>query len=92
MGLAQLLHFVAPCRCYTFILPPHMLNEQSGFTAGQFPKFKNEVFWVSGTQPAKFMLPTAETALVNLYRDEILSIDDLRRNSSLIPRATAMRA
>jgi seryl-tRNA synthetase len=62
---------------YTFILPPHMLNEQSGFTAGQFPKFKNEVFWVSGTQPAKFMLPTAETALVNLYRDEILSIDDL---------------
>jgi seryl-tRNA synthetase len=62
---------------YTMILPPHMLNEESGYTAGQFPKFKNEVFWVNGTQPAKFMLPTAETALVNLYRNEILSIDDL---------------
>jgi seryl-tRNA synthetase len=62
---------------YTFILPPHMLNEESGFTAGQFPKFKNEVFWVNGTNPAKFMLPTAETALVNIYRNEILSIDDL---------------
>jgi seryl-tRNA synthetase len=62
---------------YTFILPPHMLNEESGFTAGQFPKFKNDVFWVEGTQPRKFMLPTAETALVNLYRNEILSADDL---------------
>jgi seryl-tRNA synthetase len=62
---------------YTMILPPHMLNEESGYTAGQFPKFKNEVFWVNGTQPAKFMLPTAETALVNIYRNEILSIDDL---------------
>lgn len=62
---------------YTFILPPHLLNEQSGFTAGQFPKFKEDVFWLGGTDPAKFMLPTAETALVNLHRDEILSIDDL---------------
>ena len=62
---------------YTFILPPHMLNEESGYTAGQFPKFKNDVFWVDGTNPKKFMLPTAETALVNIYRNEILSIDDL---------------
>lgn len=68
---------------YTFVLPPHILNERSGFTAGQFPKFKNEVFWLKGTEkeeggePEKFILPTAETALVNLHRDEILSIDDL---------------
>lgn len=62
---------------YTFILPPHLLNEQSGFTAGQFPKFRNDVFWLNGAEPEKFLLPTAETALVNLHRDEILSIDDL---------------
>jgi len=62
---------------YTMILPPHLLNEQSGFTAGQFPKFKNEVFWLSDSEPAKFILPTAETALVNLHRDEILSVDEL---------------
>ena len=24
---------------YEFILLPHLLNEQSGFVAGQFPKF-----------------------------------------------------
>lgn len=62
---------------YTFILPPHILNDQSGFTAGQFPKFRNDVFWLNGAEPEKFLLPTAETALVNLHRDEVLSVHDL---------------
>ena len=62
---------------YEFILPPHLLNEESGFVAGQFPKFKEDVFWLEGTDPKRFLLPTAETALVNLYRNEILSEDDL---------------
>ncbi len=60
---------------YTMILPPHLLNEESGYTAGQFPKFKEDVFWLEGED--KFMLPTAETALVNLHRKEILSEDEL---------------
>ena len=62
---------------YTFILPPHLLNEQSGFGAGQFPKFREDVFWLDGIEPKRFLLPTAETALVNLYRDEILKEEDL---------------
>ncbi len=62
---------------YEFILPPHLLNEQSGFGAGQFPKFREDVFWLEGLEPKRFLLPTAETALVNYYRDEILSEDDL---------------
>ncbi len=62
---------------YEFILPPHLLNEESGFVAGQFPKFKEDVFWLEGLEPKRFLLPTAETALVNLYRNEILSEDDL---------------
>ena len=60
---------------YTMILPPHLLNEESGYTAGQFPKFKQVVFWLEGQD--KFMLPTAETALVNLHRKEILSEEEL---------------
>ena len=64
---------------YEFILPPHLLNEQSGFVAGQFPKFKEDVFWLDGLEPKRFLLPTAETALVNLHRDEILSEDELPR-------------
>ncbi len=62
---------------YTMILPPHLLNLDSGYTAGQFPKFKEDVFWLEGTEPRKFLLPTAETALVNLHRNEVLSVDDL---------------
>lgn len=62
---------------YQFILPPHLLNYESGYTAGQFPKFKEDVFWLKGQEPEKFMLPTAETALVNLHRNEILKEEDL---------------
>ncbi|MCR4911662.1 MAG: serine--tRNA ligase [Bacilli bacterium] len=62
---------------YQFILPPHLLNEQSGYVAGQFPKFREDVFWLEGLEPQRFLLPTAETALVNLHRDEILSDEEL---------------
>lgn len=64
---------------YEMILPPHLLNYDSGYTAGQFPKFQNEVFWLEGSEPRKFLLPTAETALVNLHRNEILPISELPR-------------
>lgn len=60
---------------YEFILPPHMLNYKCGYGAGQFPKFADEVYWIEDEKGEKtqFMLPTAETALVNLYSGEILS-------------------
>lgn len=62
---------------YKFMLPPHLLNYESGFVAGQFPKFIDDVFSLSNVEPKKFILPTAETALVNYHRDEILSEDEL---------------
>lgn len=62
---------------YEFILPPHLLNEESGYVAGQFPKFKEDVFWLEGIEPQRFLLPTAETALVNFHRNEILSNEEL---------------
>lgn len=62
---------------YEMILPPHLLNYESGYTAGQFPKFQEDVFWLNGIEPARFMLPTAETALINLHRNEILAHDEL---------------
>ncbi len=61
---------------YEFILPPHMLGYNCGFGAGQFPKFADEVYWVDSeggdNKKSKFMLPTAETALVNMYAGEII--------------------
>ncbi len=60
---------------YEFILPPHQLSYNCGFGAGQFPKFSDEVYWLDVDEDKKknrFMLPTAETALVNLYSNEIV--------------------
>lgn len=64
---------------YTFILPPHMLGYKCGYVAGQFPKYVEEDFWIDGgpNKNGHFLLPTAETALVNLHRDEILREDEL---------------
>ena len=66
---------------YEFILPPHMLGYDCGYVAGQFPKFTEEVYWIQNptSSDKKFMLPTAETALVNLHRDEILKKAELPR-------------
>lgn len=65
---------------YKFILPPHMLNYECGLGAGQFPKFEDDVYRIETADDAasrRFMLPTAETALVNIYRGEILASDEL---------------
>ena len=64
---------------WEFNLVPHMLNYDCGYVAGQFPKFKDEVYWVDGNSKnnGKFLLPTAETALVNMHRDEILTEEEL---------------
>lgn len=64
---------------YELMLVPHMLKYECGLTAGQFPKFTDEDYWIANptTSDKKFLLPTAETALVNLHRDEILSVDEL---------------
>ncbi len=64
---------------YEFILPPHMLEYQCGETAGQFPKFADEVYKIANPTDDRmhYMLPTAEAALASVYRDEILAESDL---------------
>ncbi|PID56679.1 serine--tRNA ligase [candidate division KSB3 bacterium] len=66
---------------YEFVLPPHMLTYQCGFTAGQFPKFEHDVFQIAGDNEdgsfKHFILPTAETALINFHRDEVLQEEEL---------------
>lgn len=65
---------------YEFILPPHQLGYNCGFGAGQFPKFSDEVYWLDCDEDRtknRFMLPTAETALVNMYAGEIIPEEKL---------------
>ena len=77
-----LLNYFMDCHIadgYEFILPPHMLEYQCGETAGQFPKFADEVYKIANPTDDRihYMLPTAEAALCSIYRDEILTEADL---------------
>ena len=64
---------------YELLFVPHMLGYEAGLTAGQFPKFEDDVLWLHTSEDSqrRFMLPTAETALVSLHRDEIITEAEL---------------
>lgn len=59
---------------YQFLLVPHILGDKCGYVAGQFPKFTNDVFHLT---EGDFLLPTAETAIANYHRNEILDYKKL---------------
>ncbi|MCB0408073.1 MAG: serine--tRNA ligase [Bdellovibrionales bacterium] len=60
---------------YEMIIPPFAVNSQSLTGTGQFPKFKDDVFHLEGTD--YHMIPTAEVPVTNLYAGEILAEKDL---------------
>jgi len=66
---------------YEMVILPHMLEYKCGETAGQFPKFADEVYKIENPTDDRlhFMLPTAETALASLHRGEILTEAELPR-------------
>jgi seryl-tRNA synthetase len=68
---------------YEFMLPPHLLLEKVGYAAGQFPKFYDDVFnlKVSPGERPRFLLPTAETAIVSVFADEILPSEELPKKA-----------
>ena len=79
-----LLNYFMDCHLadgYEMVILPHMLEYKCGETAGQFPKFADEVYKIENPTDDRmhFMLPTAETALASIYRDEILPESALPR-------------
>lgn len=60
---------------YTEILPPFMINGQSLFGTGNFPKFFDDVFHLAGTD--YHLAPTAEVPVTNYFRDETLNEEEL---------------
>jgi len=56
---------------YEMLMLPPVAREACGFGAGQFPKFSQEVFRIQDS--GLFLIPTAETILVNLHRDQMLN-------------------
>ncbi len=62
-------------RGYTEIYPPFMLREDAMYGSAHFPKFRDMVYY--DAESGLCMLPTAEAALTNMYRDEVLEEADL---------------
>ncbi|MFP4171705.1 MAG: serine--tRNA ligase [Candidatus Hydrogenedentota bacterium] len=60
---------------YTEVLPPFALNTASMEATGQLPKFAEDLFRLEGHD--LWLLPTAEVALANMHRDEVLKDKDL---------------
>lgn len=63
---------------FTPYLPPYLINEESLLASSNFPRFKDEVYKVE--QENLYLTPTAEVNLTNIYRDRILSSDQLPIN------------
>jgi seryl-tRNA synthetase len=60
---------------YREIMPPIMVNEDSGFGTGQLPDKEGQMYNVGSDN--FYLIPTAEVPVTNIYRDVILSGDDL---------------
>lgn len=60
---------------YTEIQPPILVNEDSGYGTGQLPDKEGQMYFAAADQ--LYLIPTAEVPITNLYRDVILSEEDL---------------
>ncbi len=63
---------------YTEMIPPFIVNTNSLTGTGQFPKFKEDVFHLEGTD--YFLIPTAEVPVTNYYNGETLNESDLPKS------------
>ncbi|MFL2695540.1 MAG: serine--tRNA ligase [Gammaproteobacteria bacterium] len=54
---------------------PHIVNSNSLFGTGQLPKFAKDSFKVENEE--KYLIPTAEVPLTNLFRDKQLTLNEL---------------
>ncbi|GFH43340.1 serine--tRNA ligase [Lactococcus hodotermopsidis] len=55
---------------YTEMITPYMVNHDSMYGTGQYPKFKEDTFELADSDFV--LIPTAEVPLTNYYRDEII--------------------
>ena len=60
---------------YLEIMPPLVVNEDSGFGTGQLPDKEGQMYHV--TEDNLYLIPTAEVPVTNLYRDVIVEAKDL---------------
>ena len=60
---------------YIEIQPPYVVNEASGYGTGQLPDKEGQMYFIN--EDKLYLIPTAEVPVTNIYRDVILSADQL---------------
>ncbi len=60
---------------YEEVMPPHLVNESSGFGTGQLPDKEGQMYHVTGDN--LYLIPTAEVPVTNIFRDVIVKQEDL---------------
>ena len=60
---------------YFEIMPPILVNEDSGFGTGQLPDKEGQMYHAAADN--FYLIPTAEVPVTNIYRDVILNADVL---------------
>ena len=71
---------------YLEVIPPYLVNAESLYGTGQLPKFEEDLFKMPHGESHLYLIPTAEVPVTNLYRDEVLSFDQLPlRHCALTP-------
>ena len=60
---------------YQEVYVPFLVNEDALKGTGQLPKFGDDLFRVDLERPL-YLIPTAEVPVTNLYRDQILAMND----------------
>ena len=60
---------------YREYLPPLMVNEDSGFGTGQLPDKEGQMY--HATLDNLYLIPTAEVPVTNIFRDVILTAEEL---------------
>jgi len=60
---------------YKEVMPPIVVNEDSGFGTGQLPDKEGQMYNV--TLDGFYLIPTAEVPVTNIYRDVILDAEEL---------------
>jgi seryl-tRNA synthetase len=60
---------------YAEMIPPFIVNSTSLFGTGNFPKFRDDVFHLEGTD--YHLIPTAEVPVTNYFAGEMLNEEDL---------------
>jgi seryl-tRNA synthetase len=60
---------------YTEVQPPIVVNEASGYGTGQLPDKEGQMYFVG--EDKLYLIPTAEVPITNLYRDVILTDENL---------------